>query len=107
MSIQMKNGCLVYYGSLIGYQAKDQAEVTVDPQFRREELESWLTRHGLVPRWEEGVYERLANEGFHARDSAPELQSCRIWQLKPGMKRLAMMHIEILWITSASSRKPP
>ena len=34
MSIQMKNGCLVYYGSLIGYQAKDQAEVTVDPQFR-------------------------------------------------------------------------
>lgn len=84
MSIQMKNGCLVYYGSLIGYQAKDQAEVTVDPQFRREELESWLTRHGLVPRWEEGVYERLANEGFHARDSAPELQSCRIWQLKPG-----------------------
>ena len=25
----MKNGCLVYYGSLIGYQAKDQAEVTV------------------------------------------------------------------------------
>lgn len=28
----MKNGCLVYYGSLIGYQAKDQAEVTVDPQ---------------------------------------------------------------------------
>ena len=84
MSIQMKNGCLVYYGSLIGYQAKDQAEVTVDPQFRREELESWLARRGLVPRWEEGVYERLANEGFHARDSAPELQSCRIWQLKPG-----------------------
>ena len=84
MSIQMKNGCLVYYGSLIGYQAKDQVEVTVDPQFRREELESWLARRGLVPRWEEGVYERLANEGFHARDSAPELQSCRIWQLKPG-----------------------
>ena len=84
MSIQMKNGCLVYYGSLIGYQAKDQAEVTVDPQFRREELESWLARRGLIPHWEEGVYERLANEGFHARDSAPELQSCRIWQLKPG-----------------------
>ena len=55
MSIQMKNGCLVYYGNLIGYQAKNQTEVTVDPQFRREELESWLARRGLVPRWEEGV----------------------------------------------------
>ena len=44
MSIQMKNGCLVYYGNLIGYQAKNQTEVTVDPQFRREELESCL--HG-------------------------------------------------------------
>ena len=59
-------------------------EVTVDPQFRREELESWLARRGLVPRWEEGVYERLSNEGFRVSDSSPELQSCRIWQLKPG-----------------------
>ena len=84
MSIQMKNGCLVYYGNLIGYQAKNQTEVTVDPQFRREELESWLARRGLVPRWEEGVYERLSNEGFRVSDSSPELQSCRIWQLKPG-----------------------
>ena len=74
MSIQMKNGCLVYYGNLIGYQAKNQTEVTVDPQFRREELESWLARRGLVPRWEEGVYERLSNEGFRVSDSSPELQ---------------------------------
>ena len=66
------------------YQAKNQTEVTVDPQFRREELESWLARRGLVPRWEEGVYERLSNEGFRVSDSSPELQSCRIWQLKPG-----------------------
>ena len=72
------------YGNLIGYQAKNQTEVTVDPQFRREELESWLARRGLVPRWEEGVYERLSNEGFRVSDSSPELQSCRIWQLKPG-----------------------
>ena len=55
MSIQMKNGCLVYYGNLIGYQTQSQTEVTVDPQFRRKELESWLDRRGLVPRWEEGV----------------------------------------------------
>ena len=29
-------------------------------------------------------YERLSNEGFRVSDSSPELQSCRIWQLKPG-----------------------
>ena len=83
MSIQMKNGCLIYYGSLIGYQAKNQAEVTVDPQFRREELEAWLVRHNLVPRWEEGVYERLANGDFRVGENGAELYSCRIWQLKP------------------------
>ena len=43
MSIQMKNGCLVYYGNLIGYQAKNQTEVTVDPQFRRE---NWRNLNG-------------------------------------------------------------
>ena len=37
-----------------------------------------------MPRWEEGVYERLSNEGFRVSDSSPELQSCRIWQLKLG-----------------------
>lgn len=69
MSIQMKNGCLVYYGNLIGYQAKNQTEVTVDPQFRREELESWLARRGLVPRWEEGVY---LSDVEQSRRPAPE-----------------------------------
>ena len=92
MSIQMKNGCLVYYGTSLDTKPKTRPEVTVDPQFRREELESWLARRGLVPRWEEGVYERLSNEGFRVSDSSPELQSCRIWQLKARYANSDALH---------------
>ena len=84
MSIQMKNGCLVYYGNLIGYQAKNQTEVTVDPQFRREELESWLARRGLVPRWEEGVYGTITGcGGYHivpfTGQYFPRTESAALW----------------------------
>ena len=80
-SVEMKNGCLLYYGNPVG----DQTErgMVADTMFRREELEGWLARKGLSVRWEDGVYDRLSTGGYQALDHGPVLKSCRIWQLGP------------------------
>ena len=56
-SVEMKNGCLLYYGNPVGYQT--ERGMVADTMFRREELEGWLARKGLSVRWEDGVYDRL------------------------------------------------
>ena len=81
-SIELKNGCLIYYGNPVGYQ--ENGGMVADPQFRREDLEGWLSRRGLGVRWVEGVYDRLAGGGYQsmAAGGSPR-KSCRIWQMGP------------------------
>lgn len=80
--IELKNGRLLYYGNPVGYQTQDG--MVADPQFRREDLESWLSRRELEVRWVEGVYDRLSSgAGSNVEETSGEpLKSCRIWQLR-------------------------
>lgn len=82
--IELKNGCVFYYGSPAGYV--DEKEAVVDSIFRGAELEAWIARQNLAPRWTEGVYDRLA-EGIPASagENAQPLKACRIWQLRPDV----------------------
>ncbi|MDL2293785.1 hypothetical protein LJC60_04055 [Ruminococcaceae bacterium OttesenSCG-928-D13] len=82
--IEMRHGCVYYYGNPAGYAGQDQGTAVMDNMFRGPELESWLVKHGLTPQWTDGVYDRLAN-GVPAQsgENAAPLKACRIWQLKP------------------------
>lgn len=94
--IELKNGCIVYYGNPAGYVDRDTA--VVDTMFCSAELERWLTKQNLIPKWTDGVYERLANgaPGLSEENTVP-LKDCRIWQLKPGA---------VAWRDIASFGKP-
>ncbi len=83
-SIEIKNGCVFYYGNPAGYV--DQGAAVLDNQFHSEELEAWIEKRGLIPEWMDGIYDRLAN-GAPARpgETAAPLKSCRIWQLRPDV----------------------
>ena len=82
--IEQKNGCIIYYGNPAGYIEKDAA--VMDAMFQSNELECWLSRNHLTPKWTDGVYERLSSGSIPATsdEAAVMLKSCRIWQLKPG-----------------------
>jgi len=83
-AIEIKNGCVFYYGNPAGYVEQETA--VLDNLFHGGELESWIAKRNLTPRWTDGVYDRLAN-GAPARagETAAPLKSCRIWQLKPDV----------------------
>lgn len=82
--IEQKNGCIIYYGNPAGYIEKDAA--VMDAMFQSNELECWLSRNHLTPKWTDGVYERLSSGSIPTTsdEAAVMLKSCRIWQLKPG-----------------------
>ena len=48
---------LIFYGNPVGY-VKDDAAV-VDEMFRTDELNQYLSRMNLTPRWEDGIFDRL------------------------------------------------
>ncbi len=52
--------------------------------FKSEELENWIQQRKLIPKWKEGVFERLSGkDGFNFNDEELiSLKKCRIWQLK-------------------------
>lgn len=81
--ITKKGGVVFYYGNPAGYVNEKNA--IMDSIFQNEELESWLQKKGLVPKWTDGVMERLlAGEQFTgSMEGAAPLKSVRIWQLKP------------------------
>jgi hypothetical protein len=58
----------------------------MDSMFQTGELERWLSRNHLTPKWTDGVYERLSSGHIPASsdEAVVMLKSCRIWQLKPG-----------------------
>ena len=80
--IEIKNGCIVYYGNPAGYIKEDKA--TVDKMFQSKEFEEWLNEKRLSPNWTDGVFEKLSKgekiSELH-KDIKP-LKNVRIWQLK-------------------------
>ena len=80
--IEMKNGCIVYYGNPAGYIKEDRA--TVDKIFQSIEFEGWLSEKGLVSDWRDGVFERLSNgeKAEELQEDRKLLKNVRIWQLK-------------------------
>ena len=83
--IEIKNGCLYYYGNPAGY-VHEKDGLVMDNMFRGGELESWIEKRGLASRWTDGVYDRLANgRPAQAGELPVPLKNCRIWQLKPDV----------------------
>ena len=81
--IELKNGCIVYYGNPAGYLKEDNA--TVDKMFQSKEFEEWLANRKLATHWKDGVFERLS-KGERMDELSQErtpLKNVRIWQLKP------------------------
>lgn len=81
-SIELKNGCIFYYGNPSGYM-KDGTAI-VDSMFKNEEFSKWLGNRKLTAKWTEGVFERLSKEGtLLINNEIPvPLKDCRIWQLR-------------------------
>lgn len=83
-NIEMKSGCVYYYGNPAGYIDKDTA--VLDNMFRNADLESWIAKRNLTLQWEDGVYDRLVKGGtIQKGETVAPLKSCRIWQLKPDV----------------------
>lgn len=81
--IELKNGCIIYYGNPAGYLSDNNA--TVDKMFQSRELEDWLADRKLAAQWKDGVFERLS-KGERVDELIQErvpLKNVRIWQLKP------------------------
>lgn len=80
--IELKNGCIFYYGNPSGYV--EDGTATVDPIFKNEEFSQWLSSRKLKAEWIDGVFERLSKGGgFSMYSEKPvSLKDCRIWQLK-------------------------
>ena len=71
---------LIFYGNPVGY-VKDDAAV-VDEMFRTDELNQYLSRMNLTPRWEDGIFDRLVSGEVTGEEPAQSRKGCRIWQLK-------------------------
>jgi hypothetical protein len=80
--IEMKNGCIVYYGNPAGYIKEDRA--TVDKIFQSTEFEEWIFEKMLIPNWKDGVFERISNgeKAEELHEGEKSLKNVRIWQLK-------------------------
>ena len=71
---------LIFYGNPVGY-VKDDAAV-VDEMFRTDELNQYLSRMNLTPRWEDGIFVRLISGEVTGEEPVLPRKGCRIWQLK-------------------------
>lgn len=82
ISIEIKNGCIIYYGNPAGYVKDNLA--TVDTMFKSKEFETWLSVKNLNATWTEGVFEKFLNGGKNIMENIEfkPLKNCRIWQLK-------------------------
>ena len=71
---------LIFYGNPVGYVKADTA--VVDEMFRTDELNQYLRRMNLTPRWEDGIFDRLVSGEVTGEELAQSRKGCRIWQLK-------------------------
>jgi hypothetical protein len=84
-SIEIKNGCVYYYGNPAGY-VDGRGGAVMDGMFRVEELENLLAKRGIAPEWADGVYDRLSgSDPPQAGKAVAPLKACRIWQLRPDV----------------------
>jgi len=82
--IQMKNNRILYYGNIAGYLDAKRNTAVVDPMFRTDEMESYLSEQkGLSVEWASGTYDRLASGALDTEGNPQVLKKCRIHQLKP------------------------
>lgn len=81
-NIQIKKGCIYYYGNPAGYLKEQNA--VVDIMFQKEELKQWLSEKNLSATWTDGVFERLSRGEKLAElnGEIKPLKKVRIWQLK-------------------------
>ena len=54
----------------------------VDEMFRTDELNQYLSRMNLTPRWEDGIFDRLVSGEVTGEEPVQPRKGCRIWQLK-------------------------
>ncbi len=80
--IELKNGCIFYYGNPSGYV--EEGIAIVDSMFQNEEFSKWLVQHKLIAIWREGVFEKLLQYGTEFLDHETQIpvKNCRIWQLR-------------------------
>ena len=71
---------LIFYGNPVGYVKDDTA--VVDEMFRTDELNQYLRRMNLMPRWEDGIFDRLVSGEVTGEELTQSRKGCRIWQLK-------------------------
>ena len=71
---------LIFYGNPVGYVKEDTA--VVDEMFRTDELNQYLSRMNLMPRWEDGIFDRLVSGEVTGEEPVQPRKGCRIWQLK-------------------------
>lgn len=71
---------LIFYGNPVGYVKEDTA--VVDEMFRTDELNQYLSRMNLTPRWEDGIFDRLVSGEVTGEEPVQPRKGCRIWQLK-------------------------
>ena len=83
--IQMKNNHILYYGNIAGYLDAERNTAVVDPMFRTDEMESYLSEQkGLSVKWTPGTYDSLASGTIDTEGNPQVLKKCRIHQLKPN-----------------------
>ena len=73
--------CEVTENGGITYRNEDITAV-VDEMFRTDELNQYLSRMNLTPRWEDGIFDRLVSSEVTGEELAQSRKGCRIWQLK-------------------------
>jgi hypothetical protein len=78
MNIEIRNGIVKFYGNKAGYIESEKA--VCDTMFATPELSGWLSERGYFAEWKDGVYDKLCNRAMSV--DAPELKSCRIWQIR-------------------------
>ena len=71
---------LIFYGNPVGYVKEETA--VVDKMFRTDELNQYLSRMNLTPRWEDGIFDRLVSGEVTGEEPVQLQKGCRIWQLK-------------------------
>ena len=82
---------LVYYGNLAGFVQGEKA--VVDRMFQTDELTGYLSRMKLIPQWEDGIFDRLADGELPGEHESVLMKNCRVWQLKRSVD-ISMRFIE-------------
>lgn len=67
---------LIFYGNPVGYVKADTA--VVDEMFRTDELNQYLSRMNLTPRWEDGIFDRLVSGEVTGEELAQSRKGCRM-----------------------------